>query len=363
VTPQRRAKPGNDRVTVRTVAERAGVSVATVSRVLSGQNQLVTPATRDRVLEAAKALRYAPNPVAVALRTGLSHTIGLIIPDISDAYFRQIARGVEDVAQEAGYAVVFCNTDRKVAKETLTLDLLRDKRVDGIIFCGGGVDDEGHLLGRDWGSAKVVVIGAHVVELPAIRVDDAKAIDSAVAHLASTGRRRILCIAGSPEWLVTQRRVAGYGGAVKRLGLDDDPALLVYAGFDHEDGRRAVAEALAEQCGFDAVIAFDDDAALGALMALREAGLDVPGDISLVGCDDIPFARMVTPPLTSIRWPTYDFGTTAAQMVIDMIAKRPVKKVVEFPFELCVRESSTPTAPARGARRAAAPAKANKAGA
>jgi LacI family transcriptional regulator len=347
MTARRRSSTAERPVTVKTVAARAGVSVATVSRVLSGQTDVVTEATRIRVLEAAKALKYAPNPVAVALRKGVSNTIGLVIPDISDAYFHQVARGVEDVAQEAGYAVVFCNTDRKAEKEKLTLDLLRDKRADGIVFCGGGIDDEGHLLERDWGAAKVVAIGAHVVDLPSIRVDDAGAIDSAVQHLASTGRRRILCIAGSPDWLVTQRRVSGYQRAVRRLKLARERKLLVYAGFAHEDGRRAVADALADGLEFDAVIAFDDDAALGALVALREAGIAVPDDVSLVGCDDIPFARMAVPSLTSICWPTYDFGVTAARMVLDMLAGKDVAKVTEFPYELHVRDSSTPrsTAP------------------
>jgi LacI family transcriptional regulator len=331
-------------VTVKTVAELAQVSVATVSRVLGGQADMVTERTRGRVLEAARELRYAPHPVAVALRKGVSNVIGLVIPDISDAYFHQVARGVEDVAQQAGYAVVFCNTDRKVEKETVTLDLLRDKRADGIIFCGGGVDGEAHLQSRDWLSAKVVAIGAHVVDLPSIRVDDAGAIAAAVSHLATTGRRRILCIAGEREWLVTQRRVTGYATAVEELGLDADPRLLVYAGFSSEDGQRVVAEALAQELPFDAVIAFDDDAALGALMALREASVAVPDDVSLVGCDDIPSARLTTPSLTSIRWPTYEIGKAAATMVLDMIAGNPTEPVLDFPFELLVRASSTPSA-------------------
>jgi LacI family transcriptional regulator len=338
-----RATNGDRPVTVKTVAERAQVSVATVSRVLGGHADRVTEATRERVLAAARELQYAPHPVAVALRKGISNAIGLVIPDISDAYFHQVARGVEDVAQRAGYAVVFCNTDRQVAKEILALDLLRDQRTDGIIFCGGGVEGESHLQSRDWRSAKVVAIGPHVVDFPSVRVDDAAAIGAAVDHLASTGRRRILCVAGEPEWLVTQRRVAGYMAAVARLGLHFQPGLLVCAGFSAEAGQRVVAEALASGLEFDAVIAFDDDAALGALIALGEASVAVPEQVSVVGCDDIPFARLTTPPLTSIRWPTYDMGTAAAQMVLDLIADRPTDRVVDFEFELCVRASSTLT--------------------
>jgi LacI family transcriptional regulator len=244
------------------------------------------------------------------------------------------------VAQEAGYAVVFCNSDRKVDKETLCLDLLRDKRVDGIIFCGGGVDDERHLQGRNWGAAKVVAIGPHVVDLPSIRVDDSAAIEAAVAHLAGGGRRRVLCIAGQADWLVTQRRLAGYRAGIERFELVADPALVGFHGFSGADGRRAVTEAMASGVEFDAAIAFDDDAALGAMAALHDAGRRVPEDVALIGCDDNPFASLVHPSLSTIRFPTYDFGATAAHMVLDMLAGSDVERVVEFPFELRIRASS-----------------------
>ncbi|HEV7956758.1 MAG TPA: LacI family DNA-binding transcriptional regulator [Marisediminicola sp.] len=328
-------------VTVKTVAERAGVSVATVSRVLRGQMQTVTEKTRERVFAAARELNYTPHPVAVALRTGTSKILGLVIPDISDTYFHQVARGVEDVAQQAGYSVIFCNTDRNIEKESRTLDLLREKRVDGIIFCGGGVGGEAHLVGRDWSSAKVVAIGAHVIDLPSVKVDDASAIDAAVEHLAASGRQRILCIAGNVDWLVTERRVAGYKSAVERLGLVSQPELLSYAGFTSDDGRRAVERALASGVEFDAIIAFEDNAALGALGALREAGLDVPGDVSLMGCDDIPTGGLTTPTLSSIHWPTYDMGAAAARLVLDAIEGKPTPSGLEFPFELQIRESTT----------------------
>jgi LacI family transcriptional regulator len=342
MTKRRRAPEaaGAGRVTVKTVASRAGVSVATVSRVLGEHADVVTASTRERVIRAVEELGYQPNPLAVALRKGVTKTIGLIVPDIADAYFHQVARGVEDVAQEAGYAVVFCNSDRNVDKETLCLDLLRDKRVDGIIFCGGGVDDERHLQGRGWGTAKVVAIGPHVVDLPSIRVDDSAAIEAAVAHLAAGGRRRVLCIAGDADWLVTQRRLAGYRAGVERYALVADPALVGFHGFSGADGRQAVTQALATGVEFDAAIAFDDDAALGAMAALHEAGRRVPQDVALIGCDDIPFASLVQPSLSTIRFPTYEFGATAARMVLDMLAGSDVERVVEFPFELCIRASS-----------------------
>jgi LacI family transcriptional regulator len=328
------------RITVKTVADRAGVSVATVSRVLGGGEGRVTAATRQRVLDAARTLDYQPNSLAVALRKGVTKMIGLIVPDISNPYFHAVARGVEDVAQEAGYAVLFCNTDRRVDKESLCLDLLREKRTDGIIFCGGGVGGEDHLRDRDWGGAEVVAIGPHVLDFPTVRADDAAAIAEAVEQLASSGRRRVLCIGGDANWLITQRRLVGYREAVRRLGLDDDPELVFFASFTTEGGRQAVTEALERGVGFDAVVTFDDESALGALLTLQEAGLAVPDDVAVVGCSDLPFASLIDPPLTSISFPTYEFGATAARMVLARLAGRPVEPIVDFPFELRVRASS-----------------------
>jgi LacI family transcriptional regulator len=330
--------------TAKAVAERAGVSVTTVSRVLSGRADVIPQETQDRVIAAAAELRYRPNSLARALREGRTQTIGLIIPDISDTYFHQVARGVEDVAQAAGYMVIFCNTDRLAAKEQSCLTLLHDKRVDGIIFCGGGLDKEEHLSTEDWPEAGVVAIGPHVLDVPSVRADDAAAIERAVEHLAATGRTHILCVAGQSEWLVTQERLAGYRAAVNRLDLDDDPRLLRYEGFTSVHGHDAVTQALASGVAFDSVIAFDDYAALGALQALREAGLHVPGDVAIVGCDDIPFAALACPSLTSIRFPTYEFGATAARMVLDILNGEEVQNVVEFPFELRVRASTAVTA-------------------
>lgn len=330
--------------TAKAVAERAGVSVTTVSRVLSGRSDVIPKETQDRVIAAAAELHYRPNSLARALREGKTKTIGLLIPDISDTYFHQIARGVEDVAQAASYMVIFCNTDRLAEKEQSCLDLLYDKRVDGIIFCGGGLDGEKHLSSRDWPAAGVVAIGPHELDFPSVRVDDAAAIGSAVEHLAATGRRRILCVAGQPDWLITQERLDGYRAAVERLGLDDDRDLVRYGGFSSDEGHDAVTQALASGVVFDAILAFDDYAALGALQALQETGRHVPGDVAIVGCDDIPFAALARPSLTSIRFPTYDFGATAARMVLDMLDGKDVQHVVEFPFELRVRESTAVTA-------------------
>jgi LacI family transcriptional regulator, galactose operon repressor len=328
------ARPG----TAKAVAELAGVSVTTVSRVLSGQATAIPPETQDRVLAAARELRYRPNSLARALRKGTTQSIGLIVPDISDAYFHQVARGVEDVAQAAGCVVILTNTDRVPGREEACVNLLLDKRVDGIVFAGGGIDDDSHLGGFAWGSTRVITIGPHQLPFPSITVDDATAISDAVHHLAEVSCRRVLCLAGQPNWLVTQRRLAGYRRAVRALGLADDPDLVAYGDFTESAGAELAAKALVGT-SFDGVIAFNDYTAIGAMHALEAAGLRVPQDVAVVGCDDVPVARMVHPALSSIGFSQYEFGRKAAEMILSPASLRP-DETVTFPHELVRRRST-----------------------
>jgi LacI family transcriptional regulator len=331
------------RVRVRDVAERAGVSITTVSRVLNGKDSELGPETRQRVRDAARELGYRANPAAVALRGGRTGVLGLVVPDIGDQYFQQIARGVEDTMHPRGYGIVFCNTDRDIARESESIEMLLSKRVDGIVFCGGGLGDDAHLHGRDWFGTRVVTIGPHLSDFPGVTVDDVGAIQAMVAHLADGGRRRILCVAGQADWLVSQTRLAGYQAAVAQLGLDDDPALVDFAGFTAGSGREAVRRALERGTEFDAVLAFNDYAALGATEELLQRGLTVPGDVAVSGCDDIDFAVFARVPLTSLRFRSYEMGQAAARLLVSGDHGEP-----RFGFELCARASTAALAGADG---------------
>lgn len=328
------ARPG----TAKAVAELAGVSVTTVSRVLSGQAVAIPQETQDRVLAAARKLHYRPNSLARALRKGTTQSIGLIVPDISDAYFHQVARGVEDVAQAADCVVILTNTDRVPTREEACVDLLLGKRVDGIVFAGGGIDDDSHLNGFDWASTRAIMIGPHRLEFPSITVDDAAAISDAVRHLAEVSCRRILCLAGKPNWLVTQRRLAGYRQSVRELGLADEEDLIAYGDFTELAGAELTSKAIAN-LSFDGVIAFNDYTAIGAMHALETAGLRVPDDVAVVGCDDIPVARMVHPALTSIGFSQYELGRKAAEMILAPELPRS-GETITFPHELLRRQST-----------------------
>lgn len=329
--------------TAKAVAERAGVSVTTVSRVLNGRGDAIPESTRSRVLAIARELGYRPNSLAVALRKGVTRTIGLVVPDISDAYFHQVARGVEDVAQPAGYMVIFCNTDRVAEKELACVQLLDDKRADAVIFAGGGIDEERHLTDYQWEDMWAVTIGPHQLPAPSIRVDDVGTIQTAVQHLLDEGCARILCIAGQPDWMITECRLEGYRRALDRAGLGLDPDLVVHGDFSQSAGYEAARGALSAGVEFDGVVAFNDYLAIGAMEALHEMGRRIPQDVAVIGCDDIPVASLVHPALSSISFPQYEFGRAAMRRVLDMVAGRDVEKEAVFPYHLAVRASTKRT--------------------
>lgn len=326
--------------TARSVAERAGVSLTTVSRVLNGRSAEISARTRERVLAIAGELGYRPNSLAAALRRGVTNTIGLLVPDISDAHFHMVARGAEDVARDNGYLVVFCNTDRVPERERDYVALLEGKRVDGVVFCGGGVGDEKHLEGLRESRIHVVTIGPHKLPFPSVRTDDAAAIQAAVNHLAEEGYQRILCIAGQPGWQISRVRMEGYRRGIRNAGLAAGPGLVVAGDFSQKSGFQAVRQTLAEGIDFDGVIAFNDYAAIGAMLALREAGRKVPADVAVVGCDDLVLASLTHPTLTSIGFPQYQFGRAAVRKILSMARGEPVERETTFPYRLVVRASS-----------------------
>lgn len=315
--------------------------MTTVSRVMNNRAVDISSQTRQRVLDAARELRYRPSSLAAALRKGYTRTVGLVVPDIADAYFHQIARGVDDAAQEAGYTMVLCNTDRIAAKERSCIEALYDQNVDAIIFAGGGVDDDAHLRDLPWDLMHVVTVGPHRLPFPSIRVDDAGTIKTAVGHLLDQDRRRILCIGGRENWLIHAERIEGYRQALAERGLECDPQLVVAGDFTVGAGYEAVRGAFAAGTEFDAVMAFNDYTAVGAMQALHEAGVDVPEDVPVVGCDDIPLASLVRPALTTVSFPQRDFGTAAMTAVLHLLAGRPVEAVTQFDYRLEVRASST----------------------
>lgn len=301
------------------VARRAGVSIATASRALNGSRHPVSTAVRERVLEAAKEIGYAPSALARALVTRRSRIIGVIVGDIVDPYFAEITRGAEDVARREGYLTIVCNTDRAPATELAYLRLLRDYQAEGVIFAGGGFVGEGDASvlvdaverARADG-VRVVSIATRPFESMRVSVDNRAAAYDITSYMISIGHRRIAFVEGPAGLTTTADRLAGFVQAMTSVGLD---ATLIHPGnFDYESGQAAALRMVGRALP-DAIIGANDESAIGVLMTLRQAGVLVPDEVSVAGIDDTRASRFVD--LTTVSVPMYELGAIAARRILE----------------------------------------------
>ncbi|MGY1616535.1 LacI family DNA-binding transcriptional regulator [Geodermatophilus sp. SYSU D00691] len=335
--------------TLRDVAAAAGVHPATASRALNPETRaLVNAETARRVLKAAQSLSYSPNPIARSLKTAKSRTIGLVLPDLTNPLFPPIVRGIEDVLGPAGYSALIVNTDNDAAREQALVDSLRSRQVEGMIIATARLDhpllEQLHAQG-----VRVVLVNrrAEHLDIPCVTPDDAAGVSLAVEHLARLGHRRILHLAGPQTTSTGVVRAKAFRAAVRDHGLDDDPALTVAGGYWSEaEGARGLREVLDAGTDFTAVVAGNDLIALGCYDVFRERGLSCPGDVSVVGFNDMPFLDKLQPPLTTIAVPHHAIGVEAARMLLESLDEpdRPARSVL-LPVSLVERASTA--APAR----------------
>lgn len=327
--------------TIQDVADRAGVSITTVSRVLNDTGYPMRPETKRRVLEAIDALDFRPSPLARGLLGKSTRTIGLIIPDISNPYYPLLSRGVEDVASEKDYTVIFCNTDRSLAKLRGYLDMLREKQADGIIFAGGGMDSEGAPLPLEEIRGPVVLVGRHRWPFPSVQVDNTSAAYEATSHLIGLGHRQIGFLSGPTTLTSARDRLKGYRQAMEVLGAGVQEALVREGDFGSESGYQA-GLSLLSAAGIrpTALFAANDQMALGAMAAAFDLGVRVPEQLAVVGFDNIPTGRYVRPSLTTISLPTYEMGASAARLLLKLLAGEPAEQVLWLPTRLVARQSS-----------------------
>ena len=331
-------------VTLRDVAARAGVHPATASRALNPETRiLVSEDTAQRVLDAAEALGYTPNPVARSLRTRRSHTVGVLIPDLNNPLFPPIVRGLEDRLAANGYVALIGNTDSDDQRERMVFDQMRARHVDGLVLATARLR---HPLLAEASRADlpVVLINrlAQDYSFPSVSVDNERGVRMAVGHLAALGHRRIAHIAGPQETSTGLSRYRGFVTAMESGGLPVDGDLVVFAkSYTVEEGERCSRLLLDRGAGCTAIAAANDMLAVGCYAALDESGLNCPEDISVVGFNDMPFIDRLRPPLTTIRFPHYQVGTEAAQLLLERIAEHagPVKILYLAP-ELVVRGST-----------------------
>ena len=339
--------------TVADVARKAGVSVSTAARVLSG-NGYAADTTRRQVLDAAKAIGYVPNQVARSLRTRQTRMIGLLIGDVENSFYSSIAKNVESVLKDAGYHVVLCNSDDDPESERGYLTLLESVRVDGLIVTP--TTKNRRELARVMHDVAIVQIDRQVEGLgaDAIVVDNEGGAFSAVSHLIDEGHTRIAILTGELDVATASQRLGGYRRALSRHGISIQESLIKSGSFHREHAIEDAIELIRARPAPTAIFAANNILAEGTLMALDQQGLRIPRDMSVVGFDDVQWMSMVDPPLTTVRQPLADMASAAAELMLRRLREgregRPSTMV--FETELIVRGSVAPLRSAKAAKTA-----------
>ncbi|MCL6591754.1 MAG: LacI family transcriptional regulator [Firmicutes bacterium] len=329
--------------TIYDVGRLAGVSRSTVSRVLNGKNE-VDPKTAELVWDAVRKLNYHPNVSARALVRQKTDMIGVILAHVSDPYYEYIIKGVEAVVSERRMGVSFYNSyDHLETHRMIVFSVLAGNRVDGLIVVGSNLNDREtlqELIGRDLPLAFIErnLTGPGITSITSNNVDGAT---QAVEYLLKLGHRRIGCLTGNLAYQTAIERLEGYRATLQKYGLPVDEELIMVSNYQYSGGYEKMKQLLALPDRPTALFACNDMMAFGAISAIKEAGLSVPEDISVVGYDDITFTSMVYPPLTTVRQPLFEMGALAAQGLIERINQgdkyEGINKVL--PVKLVIRKS------------------------
>lgn len=323
-------------ITIKDVAKHAGVSVATISRVLNNKGY-VGAATRKKVEESIKELDYRPNEVARSLFKKQSKTIGLIVPDIMNPYFPELARAVEDIAVQLGYNVILCNSDENAEKELRYLEVLQQKYIDGIIVASNTLDAQTIF------DLKIPVVSLDreiSKDIPTIVVDNIKGAKKATLYLQKKGYQKIAHISGPHNIINANERTAGYREVVSNKPWFKE-SYISNGHYKMEAATDATLKLLALHPEIDGIFAANDTMAIGVMKAVHQLGLKIPEDIAVIGFDGIALSKAVTPELTTIEQPMYELGETAARMLIGLVEGKPLEKnYFKFDVNLLERDST-----------------------
>jgi LacI family transcriptional regulator len=324
------------------VAQRAGVSISTVSHVINN-TRAVSDEVRKRVLGIIDEMRYVPSAVARSLKNDKTNTIGVLVPNSSNPYFAELIRWIEDAAFELGYHIILCNAHGGARKQTAYLRLLMEKRIDGLVLVASGADDEQQLLVHD-----AVPIIQLERALPGLNADlvlagQEEGAYQATRHLIELGHRDIACVSGPADLPRSRERVGGFMRAMREAGFEVLESEVVNVEFTSAGGHAAFISLLARQQRPSAVFVTSDLMAIGGLCAASSAGVRVPGELSVVGYDDIGAACYATPPLTTIAPPKREMARQAIFQLIERIrgAHAPLRSIA-LASSLIVRASTAP---------------------
>ena len=326
-------------MTIKDIAKLADVSIATVSKVINGKDQNISKQTRNRVLEIVKREGYIPNGVAKSLKMKKTKTIGLIMPDVTNLFFSDLARGAEDAAEKRGYSVILCNTDNKRAKEEKYLSVLKEKMVDGIIMTASESNSSTPVKK----SNIPMVLVDRDIELDKnvgrIMVDNEKAAYDAVVFLIKQGCKNIGFISSKKTNKPSADRLRGYERALMENGIKIDDNKIFLERYSVESGAKG-ALTLLSAGKIDGICCGNDLIAMGAIKALQEKDINIPKDIKIIGFDDIYIAQYMNPPLTTIKQPIYQLGEEAVRMLVAIIEKKDTKLKKVLGHELIKRGSA-----------------------
>ncbi len=330
---------------IREVAKRAGVSLGTVSNVLN-RPEIVATETRERVRLAIEEIGFVRNGSARQLRAGTSQHIGLVVLDVANPFFTEVARGVEDMANQAGYAVILCNSDDSVEKENHYLQVLEEQRTLGVLITPVQSDASYLYRFRQRGISLVLLDRpSRIKDICSVAVDDVRGGEIATAHLLDQGHKQIAFVHGPLSIRQCADRKRGLLRAIKSAGLDLEHAVvdITAPAQSAREGELVVEQLLSHKIKPTAVFCANDLLALGLMRGLIKRGISIPHDMAIVGYDDVEFASVLSTPLSSIRQPKYELGRAAAELLFDEAnnsATHKHKHIIYQP-ELIVRESSS----------------------
>lgn len=312
---------------IKDVAREAGVSIATVSRVLNDID-VVNEDTKKKVLEAIKKLGYRPNIVARSLKTQKTKTVGILVPDISSGFYPEIVRGAEDVANIYDYNVILCNSDFDIEKEKEYLRVLKEKMVDGVIYMSSSLQEETLEIINELNVTTVLVETKDKEErLPSVTIDNIKAVKEATEYLLNNGMKKIAFAGAKRDNMNAWRdRYIGYENALKENGISIDEDLIYAEGLKVKSGYEAVQYFESSKKDYDAVVCASDEIAMGVINALRDNGKRVPEDVSVIGFNDNIMSSVFYPKITTVKQPSYDMGSVAMRMLIKLLNKKEVEE-------------------------------------
>lgn len=329
-------------VTIKDIADLAGVSKTTVSKVLNNKDDKISDITRQKILDIVREKNYIPNKMAQSLVTKKTKTIGIIIPDIRNPFFTDIVRGAEDKAVKEGYNIILCNTDENVDKEIKAFNTLVEKMVDGIIFAPSSKID---LNSKEYNlSTKPIVLVDKKLDIKNLKgivsLDNEEGTCLEMNHLVEMNHKKILYLSGPLKNEIARDRLKGYKKALKEANIEYDENLVIQGEYSLDWGYEIIKSL--KNINFTAICAANDLIAIGAIKALKERNIQIPKDISIVGFDDIQTSSIIEPQLTTIKQNSYDMGYESANILIKNLEEEVnnIEKMI-FKPELIIRSSTS----------------------